>query len=124
MLGLAAVGCHSGTIDGHPANAILAHPESSWQRRHFRIPRRHAGAMGRSPDRRCWAAVRRRERQLVPIPVLVYVCEAGWSRDGRLLARPTLVAGIALGWELHGSTGILGVGRTILSTLGPPLPRH
>ena len=43
-------------------NAILAHPEPSWQRRHLRMLWRDAGAMGRSPDRRCWAAVRRRER--------------------------------------------------------------
>lgn len=124
MLGFEAVGCHSGAIDGHPANTILAHPESSWQRRHVRVLRRHAGAMGRSPDRRCWAAVCCRERPLVHVPVLVYVCEAGWSRDGHLLARLTFVAGIALGWGPLGSTGILGVGRTILSTLGPLLLRH
>ena len=124
MPGMAAFGRHLGTIDAHPANAMFAHPEPSWQRRHLRPPWRHAGAMGRSPDRRCWAAVRCRERPLVPVPVLVCVCEAGWFRDGRLLARLTFVAGIALGWGPLGSTGILGVGRTILSTLGPLLLRH
>ena len=123
MLGLAAFGCHSGTIDAHPANAILAHPEPSWQRRHLRMPWRDAGAMGRSPDGRCWVALHRRERQLVPVLVLVYVCEAGWSRDGRLLARLTLVAGIALGWELHGSTGILGAESTNRATPGRQWPR-
>ena len=80
--------------------------------------------MNRSSDRWCWAAVRRRERPLVPVPVLVYVCEAGWYRDKCLLARLTFAAGIALGWGPPGSTGILGVRRTILSTLGLLLPRH
>ena len=124
MLGFEAVGCHSGAIDGHLVKTMLDHPEPLWQRCHVRVLRRHAGTMGRSSERWCWAAERCRERLLVPVPVRVCVCGAGWFRDGRLLARLTFVAGIALGWGPLGSTGILGVGRTILSTLGPLLLRH
>ena len=134
-LGVAALGCHLSTIDAHIEHAIRAHLAPQWSR-HWRIVRLrmsascqlcphwlHAGGLGRRSDPRSWAAPFRRESQPHPVLALVLACESGRSRDGRPLARLTLVAGIALGWELHGSTAALDVERTTRANLGPQWPR-